>query len=60
MKAISNTSTYEFYKKDYVETQPGIIETLISIIKNTKESPVDMREMAFNILSNLSKEFRPN
>lgn len=60
MKAISSTSTYEFFKKDYAELKTGIIETLVTIISSTRESPLDMRELAFNIIAYLCKDFRPH
>mmetsp|Transcript_1188 Transcript_1188/g.1197 ORF Transcript_1188/g.1197 Transcript_1188/m.1197 type:complete len:166 (+) Transcript_1188:1433-1930(+) len=58
MKAILNTSTYEFFKKDFAEK--GIIDILLDIVQNSKDNPLDMREMAFNIIANISKECRAN
>jgi hypothetical protein len=58
MKAILNTSNYEYFKKDFADK--GIIDILLDIIQNTKDNALDMREMAFNIISNISKECRAN
>lgn len=58
MKAFLNISTYEFFKKDFADK--GIIDILLDIVQNTKENPLDMREMAFNIISNISKDCKPN
>jgi len=33
---------------------------LIDIIQNGKESPLELREVAFNIFSNICKDYRPN
>lgn len=52
MKALLNTSTYEFFKKDFAEK--GIVDILLDIIQNNKANPLDMREMAFNIISNIT------
>ena len=58
MKALLNTSTYDYFKKDFADK--GIVDILLDIIQNSKENPLDMREMAFNIISNISKDCRPN
>jgi hypothetical protein len=58
MKAILNTSNYEYFKKDFADK--GIIDILLDIIQNTKDNALYMREMAFNIISNISKECRAN
>ncbi len=60
MKAICTTSTYINYKKDYAEQKCGLIENLVEIIKNTETNPLDIRELAFNIIAYLSREFRPH
>jgi len=49
MKAILNTASYPFFKKDF--TDKGIIDILLDIIQNAKDNALDMREMAFNIIS---------
>jgi hypothetical protein len=58
MKALLNTSTYDYFKKDFADK--GIVDILLDIVQNSKENPLDMREMAFNIISNISKDCRPN
>lgn len=58
MKALVNTSTYDYFKIDFADK--GIIDILLDIIQNTKDNPLDMREIAFNIISNISKDCRPN
>ena len=58
MKAILNTSTYDYFKRDYAEK--GIVDILLDIVQNSKENPLDMRETAFNIISNISKNCRAN
>jgi hypothetical protein len=51
MKAILNTSNYEYFKKDFADK--GIVDVLLDIVQNTKDNPLDMREMSFNIISNI-------
>lgn len=58
MKALLNTSTYDSFKKDFADK--GIIDILLDIVQNSKDNPLDMREMAFNIISNIAKDCRPN
>ncbi len=58
MKALLNTSNGDEFKKDFAEK--GIMDILLDIVQNTKDNPLDMREMAFNIISNISKDCRPN
>ena len=58
MKAILNTSTYDYFKREYAEK--GIVDILLDIVQNSKENPLDMRETAFNIISNISKNCRAN
>lgn len=58
MKALLNTSTYDYFKKDFADK--GIIDILLDIIQNSKENPLDMREMSFNITSNICKDCRAN
>lgn len=38
----------------------GLVENLIQIIKGSKDQPLDMRELAFNVISYLCKECRGN
>jgi hypothetical protein len=49
MKALLNTASYSFFKKDFADK--GIIDILLDIIQNAKDNALDMREMAFNIIS---------
>lgn len=58
MKALLNTSTYDYFKKDFADK--GIIDILLDIVQNSKDNPLDMREMAFNITSNICKDCRAN
>ena len=58
MKALLNTSTYDYFKKDFADK--GIIDILLDIIQNSRENPLDMREMSFNIISNICKDCRAN
>ena len=58
MKALLNTSTYDYFKKDFADK--GIIDILLDIVQNNKDNALDMREMAFNIISNISKDCRAN
>jgi hypothetical protein len=54
MKAISQTSTQVYFKKDYSEGGCPLIETLVAIIKSTEgpnRCPLDQRELAFNIIA---------
>lgn len=62
LKAVSCTATYDFFKKDYSELKTGIVETLIQIAKEDprKGTPLDIREMAFNVISYLCKDSRGN
>ena len=38
----------------------GVVETLINIIRGSREQPLDMRELAFNIIAYLCRECRGN
>lgn len=58
MKAILNTSNYDYFKKDFADK--GIVDVLLDIVQNSKENPLDMREMSFNIISNICKDCRAN
>lgn len=60
LKAISSTSTIEYYKKDYSDLKSGLVEKLIQIIKSSREQPLDIRELAFNVIAYLCKESRGN
>ena len=58
MKALLNTASYPFFKKDF--SDKGIIDILLDIIQNSKDNALDMREMAFNIISQICNGCRPN
>jgi len=58
MKAILNTSTYDAFKKDFAKQ--NIMDVLLDIVQNSKDNPLDMREIAFNIIANISKDCRDN
>lgn len=58
MKALLNTSTYDYFKKEFAEK--GIMDILLDIVQNSKDNALDMRELAFNIISNISKDCRAN
>ena len=58
LKVLLNTSEYDFFKKDFADR--GIMELLLDIIQNTKENSLDLRELSFNIVSNICKDTRPN
>ena len=58
MKALLNTSTYEYFKREFAEK--GIMDILLDIVQNQKENPLDLRELAFNIISNICKDCRAN
>jgi hypothetical protein len=60
LKAISATSTFDYFKKDYADLKSGLVENLISLIRSSRDQPLDMRELAFNVLSYLCKECRGN
>jgi hypothetical protein len=60
LKAICSTSTFDYFKKDYSDLKSGLVENLIQIIKGSKDQPLDMRELAFNVISYLCKECRGN
>lgn len=60
LKAISATSTFDYFKKDYSDLKTGLVENLISLIKSASDQPLDMRELAFNVISYLCKECRGN
>lgn len=58
LKALLNTSEYDFFKKDFADR--GIMELLLDIIQNVRNNSLDLRELAFNIVSNICKDTRPN
>ena len=58
MKAILQASKYEYFKVDF--NNSGLIDVLIQIIQQGTEVNLDLREYAFNILSNICRDNRPN
>lgn len=58
LKALLNTSEYDFFKRDFADR--GIMEILLDIIQNQQENSLDLRELAFNIVSNICKDTRVN
>lgn len=59
LKAISCTATLDYFKKDYSDKGNGLMEQLVSIAKSDS-SPLDMRELALNIIAYLSRDYRPH
>jgi len=51
MKAILQASKYDFFKNDF--NNSGLIDVLLSIVNEGTSVHLDLREGAFNILSNL-------
>lgn len=59
MKALLSASKFEFFKIELAEK--NIIETLLEIISNVDEpGTLYLRELSFNILSNICKACREN
>lgn len=58
MKAILQASKFEFFKTDF--NNSGIFEQLVAIIEQGTGVNLDIRETAFNILSNLCRDSREN
>lgn len=58
MKAILQASKFEFFKNDF--NNSGLIDVLLEIINSGTAVHLDLRENAFNILSNLCKDNRNN
>jgi hypothetical protein len=59
MKALLSASKFEFFKIELAEK--NIIETLLDIISNCDEpGTLYLRELSFNILSNICKACREN
>ena len=58
LKAIYVTSKEPEMKQDYAEK--GIIQVLLDLISNEAENSLEMREIAFNIISNMCMECRLN
>jgi hypothetical protein len=58
MKAILQASKFEFFKNDF--NNSGLIDVLLEIINQGTAVHLDLRENAFNILSNLCKDNRNN
>jgi hypothetical protein len=59
MKAILSASRFEFFKVEF--QQRNLIETLLDVIQHSDESgTLYLRELSFNILSNLCHDCREN
>jgi len=58
LKALLNTSEYDYFKTDFAKI--GIMEILLEVIQNVRDNSLDLRELAFNIISNICKDTRPN
>ena len=58
LKVLLNTSEYDYFKKDLGDR--GIMEILLDIIQNKRENTLDLRELSFNIVSNICKDTRQN
>jgi len=37
LKAISATSTFDYFKKDYADLKSGLVENLITLIRSSKD-----------------------
>lgn len=58
MKAILQASNFEFFKANFHNS--GLQDVLLEIIKSGTDVHLDLRETAFNILSNICKDNRDN
>lgn len=58
MRALLQASKYEIFKKDL--NNSGLIDVLIGIIEQGVDVNLDLRESAFNIISNLCRDNREN
>ena len=58
MKAILQASKFEYFKADF--NNSGLVDVLIEIIQCGTEVNLDLREMSFNILSNICRDNRAN
>ena len=58
MKAILQASKFDFFKANF--NNCGLIEVLLEIIQSGTKVHLDLREQAFNILSNICKDNREN
>lgn len=58
LKVLLNASEYEYFKTDLGER--GIMEFLLDIIQNPRDNSLYIRELAFNIVSNICKDTRTN
>lgn len=58
LKVLLNASEFDYFKKDLGDR--GIMEILLDIISNKRENTLDLRELAFNIISNICKDTRQN
>lgn len=65
LKALLNASNFEYFKVDFAEK--GIIDVLLDIqsnfgpnASNSQDNPLDLRELSFNIISNICENTRSN
>jgi len=58
MKAILQASKYDFFKVNF--NNSGLVDVLLDIIKSGTDVHLDLREYAFNIISNLCSNNREN
>ena len=59
MMAILNASNFDFFKIEF--QQNNLIQTLLDAIQNqTEPGTLYLRELSFNILSNICKDCREN
>ena len=58
LKAILQASKFEFFKVNF--NNSGLIDVLLEIIQSGIEVHLDLREYAFNIISNICKDNREN
>lgn len=59
MQALLSASTFDFFKADLQECH--LVDTLLEVVANSQESgTLQLRELSFNILSNICTECRQN
>ena len=58
MKAILASSKYDYFKNDFYNS--GLCDVLVEIIGQGSDVQLDIREYAFNIISNICRDNRNN
>jgi hypothetical protein len=58
MKALLAASKYEYFKNDFYNS--GLMDVLVDIIAQESGVGLEIREFAFNIISNLCRDHRNN